>query len=75
MHEVVGDQQADRKFDLQRIQTSSGSSCGVNKTQQIKTDNMDVNDTNSNMQDYLRSSINRAADKWASQVLTQKIHN
>ena len=36
---------------------------------------MDVNATNSNMSDYFRSSINRAADKRESQVLINKIHN
>ena len=35
----------------------------------------DVFVANSNMPDYFRSSINRAADRRASNVLTQKIHN
>ena len=34
-----------------------------------------VNDANANMPDYFRSSINRAADKRASLVLMNKIHN
>ena len=35
------------------------------------TDNVDVYDANSNMSDYFRSSVNRAADKRASQILTK----
>ena len=40
-----------------------------------KTDNADVNDANTHMPDYFSSNANRAADKRASQVLTNKIHN
>ena len=61
--EVMGDQQADSKFDSQTIQPCNGPSCKVNKGQQIKTDNVEVNGANSNMSDYFRSSINSAADK------------
>ena len=69
MSKVVGDQQVDRKFDFQTIQPSSRSSCKANTGQQVKTDNMDLVDANSNMPDYFRSSINRAVDKRVSQVL------
>ena len=37
--------------------------------------NIDLNDANANMQDYLRSIINRVADRRANQVLMNKIHN
>ena len=69
---VMGDQQADRKFDSQTIHPSNGSSCKANKAQQIMTNNVDVNDANSIMSDYFRSIINRAADKRANQVLMHK---
>ena len=69
MCEMVGDQQANRKSDSQTILPSNGSSCRANKAQKIKADNTDVNDTYSNMPNYFRSSINRAADQEASQVL------
>ena len=51
------------------MQASSSPSCKANKAQQIKADNMDVNNANSNMPGYFRSGINRAAYKTASQVL------
>ena len=57
MCEVVGEQQADKKFDTQTILPSSGSSCKANKAQQIKTYNADVNNVNLNMPDYIRFSI------------------
>ena len=41
----------------------------------IKTDNVDVKETNANMSDHFKFSINRAAEKRASQILTNKIHN
>ena len=50
-------------------------SCKENISQQFNTDNVDVNDANANMSNYFRCSINRAADKRASQVLMNKIHN
>ena len=49
---------------------SSGSRC---KGSMDQRDNAGAVDANSNMSDYF--SINRAADKRASQVLTQEIHN
>ena len=72
--EVVGDQQADLKSNSQTIQPSNGSSCKANKGQQIKTDISGVNDANSNMSDYFRSSINRAADRRASMLLMKTMH-
>ena len=41
----------------------------------MKTGKVDVNDINANIADYFRSSVNRAEDKRASEVLTNKIHN
>ena len=46
---------------------SNSPSCKVNIAQQMKADNAAVNDANSNMPDYFRSSTNRAADKRAGQ--------
>ena len=43
--------------------------------QQIKADNADINDANSNKPGYFRSSINKIADKRVSQVLMNKMHN
>ena len=71
----VRDQQADKKFDSRPMQSSNGSSCKANKGQQIKTDNVDVNYTSSNMSDCSRSNLNKAADKRASHVFMQKSHN
>ena len=75
MCEVVGKQQADEKFKFQTIQPSSSFSCKGKPEWQIKTYNVDAVDANSNMLDYFMSSINKATDKIATQVLTQKIHN
>ena len=57
------------------MQASNRLNCKTKEVQQIKADNGDVHDANSNMPDYLRYSIRRAIDKKASQVLTNKIHN
>ena len=46
----------------------------TNKAQQIKTDYAHVNYGTENMPDYHRSSINRAADKRAGQLLMNKIN-
>ena len=52
MCEVGGDQQADRKFESQTIGSPNSPSYKANKGQQIKTDNIDVNDVNSNISDF-----------------------
>ena len=70
MCEVAGDQQANSKFDFQTIQSSDGSSCKANTGKQLKTKNADEVDANSNMPNYIRSSVYEEADKRASQVLT-----
>ena len=36
---------------------------------------MGTNDHNTNMAEYVRSSSNKATDKKASEILTNKIHN
>ena len=69
--EVFGDPHKDMMFDSQTMQVSNSSSCKANEVKQIKVDNADVNDANSNMPDYFKSSINRVADKRASQVLRE----
>ena len=70
--EVMGDQQADRKFDSQTIQQSNNPSCKTNKTQQIRADNENADNVNSNMLDCFRSSTNRAADKGQARNLNNK---
>ena len=72
MCKVVGGQQVDRKFNSQTVQPSNGYSCKANIGQQIKTDTGCVINANSNLQDYFKCCISRAADKRASQVLIQK---
>ena len=47
----------------------------MNKAPLIKTDNADINDANANIPHYIRSNINRAAQKRASQVLINKMHD
>ena len=39
------------------------------------SDNVNVMNTNSNMPDYFRCNTDREADKRASQLITQRIHN
>ena len=75
MCEVMEDLYESRKFDSQTIKASNGPSCKTNRAPQIKTDHMDVNDTNANMPHYFRSCVNRAADKRTRPVFTNKIHN
>ena len=70
--EVMRDQHKSRMLDSQKIQASSGPSFKTNKVQQTKIDQVDVNDSNSNILDYFRFSINRTADRRAIQVLINK---
>ena len=55
MCEVAGDQQAKGKFECQTIKPSNTPCCKANTGQQIKTENVDINDAKSNMPDYFRS--------------------
>ena len=68
MHEMFGDLNETSKCNSETMQASNNPSCKANKAQQIKEGNVDVNDTNSNIPDYLRFSINRAAAKRVNQV-------
>ena len=74
-HEVVGGQQAERKFDSQTIKPSGAQNCKESTDQDIRSDNAGVINANLNMPDYFRSSTDREAEKWVSQVLMQRIHN
>ena len=49
MYEVMGSQQADRKYDSQTIQLSSVPRCKASNDKKVKSDNMDAVDPNSNM--------------------------
>ena len=69
--EVMSNPHESRKFNFQIIETSNYPSCRANIILQIKTDKVDANDTKANIPYYFRSSINRAADKRASEVLTK----
>ena len=75
MCEVVGDQQADRKFNSQTIKLSSTQSCKPNTDWEIKSDNEDVFTFNPNVPNYFRSSTGREADKRENLALTQRIHS
>ena len=66
--EVMGVPHEGRKPNPQTMQPSKSPTLKANKAQQIKKNNADVHDANSNMPDSFRSSIQKAADKWASQV-------
>ena len=71
----MGGQQADGKFESHTVQQSNDFSYKGNAGLQIKTDNAGVNDTDSEMTGYFRSTINREADKRTCQVLMQNISN
>ena len=73
--EVMGDPNKSKVFDSPRMQASNSPSCKANKPQQIKADNADANDANSNMPESFRSRINSTIDKTASQVLMSIMHN
>ena len=75
MCEVLGSQQADRKFNSKMIQLYSALSCKANTDWEINSDNVDVIDANSSMQNYCWSNMDRAADKRAGQVLMKIIQN
>ena len=45
------------------------------RTPQNETDKVGTYDSNTNMSDYFRFSRNKALDRRASEVLTNKIHN
>ena len=47
----------------------------MNEALQNETDKIGMFDDKINMPDYFRPSANKAADKRASEVLTNKIHN
>ena len=68
----MGDQEADLKFDSQRIQPSNNPRCKTNKTQQNRTGNTNIDNANSNVPDYFKSGMKRATDKRVSQLLIQK---
>ena len=72
MCEVMGGPHKSRMVSSQTMQASNGPSCKANKVQHIKTGYTDANNTNSNTPNYLRSSLNIAADKRASKVLRNK---
>ena len=72
--DVIGSPSETRKFYLQTIKASNDPSCKVNKASQINTDKVGANDTNANMPDYFRPSINREADK-EQVIFKNTIHN
>ena len=57
------------------METSNCPNCRTNVDPQIKADRQGVHDGKINMQDYFKSSVNRIADKGASEVITNKIYN
>ena len=75
MCDVIEGQHTDRKFDPQTMKPPCPLSCKANTDVEYKSDNADVVNNVPNMADYFRLSINREADKKASQLIMQKIHN
>ena len=63
MCEVMEDPHKSRMLNSQTMQVANGPNCKANKAQQTKVDTVEVNDTNSNMPNYFRSSTDRAANK------------
>ena len=49
MYEVMGDPNKSRMLNFQSIQAFNNPSCKANKVKEIKADNVDVNDANSNI--------------------------
>ena len=70
--EEVGCQQADFKFDSQKVQPCNSASSKANTDWGIKADNADPVDANLNTSNYFRSSINRAAYKRVCQAIMPK---
>ena len=56
---VVEGQQADRNFDSHTIELSSSLSCKASADQESRSDNVYVNNINSNIPDYFRSSTEK----------------
>ena len=73
MFEVEGSKPADRMYDSQTIQPFNAPSCKANTDQEIKSNNVDAIDANSNMPEYFRPRMDRVADKSAGQILIQRI--
>ena len=61
-----------RGFNSQTIEMSNNPSCLTNKALQIKTDKVSMHDGKINMPDYFRASVNKAAERRVSKVLTKK---
>ena len=74
-YKVIGVPKQSRKFDLQTVEAFYSHSCRTSITLWNITDKADAHDNNTDLPDYFRSSTNRAADKGASEILTNKIHN
>ena len=71
--EVIGDPHESRKLNSQKIEAFNSLSCTTNKALQIKIDEVDRNDNNANISDYLKSTINRVADKKGGEILTKYV--
>ena len=71
MFKVVEGKQADRKFDSQTMKASSAPNCKANTNWERTSDKADGISTSSNMPDYVRSSMDREADKKANQYNTK----
>ena len=58
------------KLNPQTIETYDSQACIANEGPLIKADSKDVLDGKRNMPPYFKSSVNRAADKVASEMST-----
>ena len=72
MCEVVGGQQADRKFGFQANKTIQCPELKAITDLEIRSDNTDVVNTYQNLPDYFRSRRDRGAGKRACWVLNAR---
>ena len=72
---IIGEPHESRMFDSQMIETTNSPSCRRNEPLQMIKDEVGMYDGKINMPDCFRSSTNKASDKTASGVLTNKFPN
>ena len=74
-YDIIGWLHDSRKLYSQTVKTSDSLNCRTNKAPQIKIDKKVMLDGERNISDYFRCITTRAADKTASEVLTNEIDN
>ena len=73
--EVTDSQQTGNKFDSQIMQPIGIPKCKAHMAEDHRADSRNTNHSNVNSLDYFRSSANIWADKKASSIIMQRIHN